>query len=367
MGLNRRAGSEILDFPFVPELLLWNTKFWLPNEQIRSIATQFVVSGGESQTVSWDEVQATRRRQFGVRDRQANGVSRRNAIRIAADGGGRAGINVMKRHFKSGLRSTRLLDMLTLAPTGGNSRNSSVFSARLYQKEKRILSCRVLSFSYGPRRSAVMWNKRREEETTKFDSSPSQVVGSAPLATNPLEIGKEITPVPSILMAKAEFDSPAGSATIGKTVKFVGQVYSKEDLVVDGDLEGTLEVLDHKLTIGPTGRVNASVKAREVVVLGTLQGNVEAADRIEIRRDAKVVGDLRIARIFIEDGAYFKGSIDIVKPEPVKTPANRQAAVLAAAPNQTAGTGLVSQPIAARVVSTESRNFNNVRGEVSVD
>lgn len=142
----------------------------------------------------------------------------------------------------------------------------------------------------------------------------------------------------SILMAKAEFDSLAGSATIGKTVKFVGQVYSKEDLLVDGDLEGTLEALDHKLTIGPTGTVHASVKAREVVVLGTLEGNVEAADRIEIRRDAKVMGDLRVARIFIEDGAYFKGSIDIVKPEPVKMPANHQAAVLAAAPNQAAGT-----------------------------
>ena len=142
----------------------------------------------------------------------------------------------------------------------------------------------------------------------------------------------------SILMAKAELDSLAGSAIIGKTVKFVGQVYSKEDLLVDGDLDGTLEALDHKLTIGPTGTVHASVKAREVVVLGTLQGNVEAADRIEIRRDAKVMGDLRVARIFIEDGAYFKGSIDIVKPEPVKMPSNRQAAVLAAAPNQAAGT-----------------------------
>jgi cytoskeletal protein CcmA (bactofilin family) len=183
-----------------------------------------------------------------------------------------------------------------------------------------------------------MWNKRREDETSKCDASPSPVVVSASLATNPLEIGKEVTPVSSILMAKGELDSLAGSATIGKTVKFVGQVYSKEDLVVDGDLEGTVEALDHKLTIGPSGAVNASVKAREVVVLGTLQGNVEAADRIEIRRDAKVMGDLRVARIFIEDGAYFKGSIDILKPEPVKMPANRQAAVLTAAPNQAAGT-----------------------------
>jgi cytoskeletal protein CcmA (bactofilin family) len=118
-----------------------------------------------------------------------------------------------------------------------------------------------------------------------------------------------------------------GSATIGKAVKIVGQIYSKEDLFVDGDVEGTVELLEHRLTIGPNGKVQASVKAREVVVLGSIQGNVEANDRLEIRKDAKLVGDIKTARIVIEDGAYFKGSIDIVKPEPVKAAtANRQAA-----------------------------------------
>ena len=107
-----------------------------------------------------------------------------------------------------------------------------------------------------------------------------------------------------------------GSATIGKAVKVVGQIYSREDLFVDGDLEGTVEAMEHKLTIGPNGTVHAGVKAREVVVLGTIQGDVEATDKIEIRKDAKLVGNIKTARIIIEDGAYFKGSIDIVKPEP---------------------------------------------------
>ena len=119
-------------------------------------------------------------------------------------------------------------------------------------------------------------------------------------------------------MGRIEPDSRGGSATIGKAVKIVGQIYSKEELYVDGDLEGTLEALEHKLTIGPNGTVHASVKAREVVVLGTIQGNVEAAEKIEIRKDAKLVGDIRTARIIIEDGAYFKGSIDIVKAESLK-------------------------------------------------
>jgi cytoskeletal protein CcmA (bactofilin family) len=138
----------------------------------------------------------------------------------------------------------------------------------------------------------------------------------------------------NILMAEAKADSPVGGANIGKTVKFVGQIYSKEDLVVDGDLEGTVEAIAHKLTIGTNGTVHASVKAHDVVVLGTLEGNVEVADRIEIGRNARVVGDIRTARIHIEDGAYFNGSIDIVRLEPLKMQANPEAVVLTTAPNQ---------------------------------
>jgi len=106
------------------------------------------------------------------------------------------------------------------------------------------------------------------------------------------------------------------TATIGKAVRVVGQIYTKEDLNVDGDVEGTIESTDNKVTIGTTGRVQASVKAREVVIFGQVQGNVEAADKVDIRREAKLVGDITTARISIEDGALFKGSIDIRKPEP---------------------------------------------------
>ncbi|HZT29645.1 MAG TPA: polymer-forming cytoskeletal protein [Bryobacteraceae bacterium] len=132
-------------------------------------------------------------------------------------------------------------------------------------------------------------------------------------------------------VGRMEPDTRAGSATIGKAVRIVGQIFSKEDLYVDGDVEGTVELLEHKLTIGPNGKVQASVKAREVVALGTVQGNVEAADKIEIRKDAKLVGDIKTARIIIEDGAYFKGSIDIVKPEPARVKPNTPAAAAAPA------------------------------------
>ena len=122
----------------------------------------------------------------------------------------------------------------------------------------------------------------------------------------------------------------SNAASIGKAVKVVGQIHSKEDLFIDGEVEGTVECLEHKLTVGPNGTVRAGVKAREVAVLGGIQGNVEAVDKIEIRKDARLVGDIRTARIIIEDGAYFKGSIDIVKPEPAKNAAPKQPAAPAA-------------------------------------
>ena len=125
-----------------------------------------------------------------------------------------------------------------------------------------------------------------------------------------------------------ESDSSRNSATIGKAVKIIGQIFSKEDLYVDGDVEGTIECQDNKLTVGPNGKLQAGVQAREVVVLGQVKGNVEATDRIDIRKDARLVGDIKTARIVIEDGAYFKGSIDIVKPDS----AAKAAGAVAAAP-----------------------------------
>jgi cytoskeletal protein CcmA (bactofilin family) len=180
-----------------------------------------------------------------------------------------------------------------------------------------------------------MWNKRRDEEPPKpFSPQVPQSVppaaASAPVpVTHSVEVKKEITPVSSTPVSRFE---PANAGnSIGKSVKVVGQIYSKEDLYVDGTVEGTLEASENKLTIGPHGTIQASIKAREVLVLGTIQGNVEAFERLEIRKDAKLMGDLRTARIVIEDGAYFKGSIDIIKPEPVKAAAKPAASTPAPA------------------------------------
>jgi len=107
-------------------------------------------------------------------------------------------------------------------------------------------------------------------------------------------------------------------AVIGKSVTIKGQIYSQEDLTIDGEMEGSVELKEHRLTVGPNGKIQAGIKAREIVVLGTIHGNVEASDKIDIRKEARLVGDIKTSRIVIEDGAYFKGGIDILRPETAK-------------------------------------------------
>jgi len=176
-----------------------------------------------------------------------------------------------------------------------------------------------------------VWNKpRREEESAGPLNTNTARPAPAPPAENKKE-GTTLSSMSSMPVGRIEPEtSRGGSASIGKAVKIAGQIYSREDLYVDGDVEGTIELIEHKLTVGPNGKVHAGIKAREVVALGVVQGNVEASDRIEIRKDAKLVGDIKTARIIIEDGAYFKGSIDIVKAEPKAAPSQPRTQAAAA-------------------------------------
>ena len=156
-----------------------------------------------------------------------------------------------------------------------------------------------------------MWNRRNKEE----EEFPSRPVAAPPTSS---QLAKEGIPMSTMPGRAYEPEISRGSATIGKSVVVKGQILSREDLVVDGEVEGTVELQENRLTVGPNGKLTASVKAREIVVLGTVHGNVEASEKIDIRKDAKLVGDIKTLRIVIEDGAYFKGSIDIIKPEVAK-------------------------------------------------
>ena len=176
-----------------------------------------------------------------------------------------------------------------------------------------------------------MWSRRKEEEY-----SPKQSYN--PPSPADAKEGNSMANMPSRM--ESESYRPSSAASIGKSVMIKGQIISREDLYLDGELEGTVELNEHRLTIGPNGRVQANVKAREIVIIGTIHGNVEASEKLEIRKEAKLIGDIRTARIVIEDGAYFKGSIDIIKQDVGKQEKSQprpQASAAAASSSPTGG------------------------------
>jgi cytoskeletal protein CcmA (bactofilin family) len=118
-------------------------------------------------------------------------------------------------------------------------------------------------------------------------------------------------------------------AHIGKSVVVKGELSGSEDLYLDGEVEGSIELRSHSLTVGPNGRVRANINAKDVVIHGKVDGNVRGSDRVELKKSAVLNGDVITQRIVIEDGAFFKGSIDIQKGE-TKQEAPR--AMAAAAP-----------------------------------
>jgi cytoskeletal protein CcmA (bactofilin family) len=147
-----------------------------------------------------------------------------------------------------------------------------------------------------------MWNKRVQE-----DPKPRPTVTPT---VNPVKPAQAAEPSGH----KAEPNRPA--AVLGKSMVIKGEIHSQEDLTIDGQVQGSIDVPEHRLTIGPTGTVEVdTVKAREVVIIGSLKGSIDASDKVLIRKDAQLVGDVQTAGIVIEDGAYFKGGIDIRRPK----------------------------------------------------
>jgi cytoskeletal protein CcmA (bactofilin family) len=100
-------------------------------------------------------------------------------------------------------------------------------------------------------------------------------------------------------------------ALIGRSVIIKGELSGSEDLYIDGQVEGSIELQGNNLTVGPNGQVKANVNAKGVVIQGKLEGNVRATDRAELRKSAIAIGDIATQRLAIEDGAYFKGKVDI--------------------------------------------------------
>jgi cytoskeletal protein CcmA (bactofilin family) len=135
----------------------------------------------------------------------------------------------------------------------------------------------------------------------------------APQAPNPeqkkMQANQPPQPAKTTLQRAAHMSTEA--ARLGPNLQVKGGISGSEDLLIEGSVEGLVELAGRKLTIGTTAKVTADIVAGEVVVCGNVKGNVRAKDRIEIKKDGSVTGDLITAQIMIEDGAYFKGSIEI--------------------------------------------------------
>ncbi len=119
-------------------------------------------------------------------------------------------------------------------------------------------------------------------------------------------------------------------AHIGKSVLVKGELSGSEDLYLDGEVEGSIQLKDHSLIVGPHGRVRANIQARDVVVHGKVDGNVRGTERVELKKSAVLVGDITTQRIIVEDGAFFKGAVDIQK-DAAKPDTKREMAMAASA------------------------------------
>ncbi len=109
--------------------------------------------------------------------------------------------------------------------------------------------------------------------------------------------------------------SNQGQTILGRSIVLRGELSGTEDLVIEGQFDGNISAQDNSLTVGPQGHVKAEVRARRVVIHGSVSGNISAREKIEIRKSGHVEGDLMAASIAIEDGAYFKGGIEILRED----------------------------------------------------
>jgi cytoskeletal protein CcmA (bactofilin family) len=159
---------------------------------------------------------------------------------------------------------------------------------------------------------------------TQQGQSPS------PTPTPEQPAARPVAVQPSLETARPTAAASVGEqASISKGLSIKGEITGTESLFIDGKVEGSISIPGNRVTVGKNGNVTASINAREIVVLGKLKGNVNATDRVDIRAEGALTGDVAAARISIEDGAFFKGGIDIRKPDSKPTAVPEHAKVAA--------------------------------------
>jgi len=169
-----------------------------------------------------------------------------------------------------------------------------------------------------------MW-KRDESVKPATPSVPAPAVPAVPAASMPPAASERRTQ-----QVQGE------NVNIGKSVFIKGELSGSEDLTIEGNVDGKIELKDNVLTIGPNGKINAEVFAKSVVVLGIVIGNVTASEKVDIRDNGSVDGDITSPRVAIAEGAHFRGSVDMQRAgaKAAAAPAPKPAAAPAPAPGQ---------------------------------
>jgi cytoskeletal protein CcmA (bactofilin family) len=156
-----------------------------------------------------------------------------------------------------------------------------------------------------------MWNTNKPETANPSQTPAATAVPHAPASGESRSVGVP----PGTSSARPNGPVARDLATLGASLTIKGQITGEEDLQIEGKVEGPVSLHGHRLTIGRSARLQSEVNAREVVVYGHASGNLHARERVEIKKDGEVIGDITTSRISIEDGAYFKGHIEIERPK----------------------------------------------------
>ncbi len=185
-----------------------------------------------------------------------------------------------------------------------------------------------------------MWRNKKPDTPQAADPEPKSVQTNQ--ALKPALASWEETPkMNKDVMHPARATGDGVTARFGPSLSVKGEISGNEDLYIDGTVEGAVQLGEGKLTVGATAHVTADIIAREVVVCGKVKGNVRAKGKIEIKKDGSVIGDLTMAQIIIEDGAYFKGSIEIEKSAEKEADKNVLSRTASATPAAGAGPSII--------------------------
>jgi cytoskeletal protein CcmA (bactofilin family) len=156
-----------------------------------------------------------------------------------------------------------------------------------------------------------MWKARPEDNNPMSTNQPQASSSSASSNAAASATTSTFNAPQKDSKANTTFTDRADVGHIGKSVVIRGELTGNEDLYLDGEIEGNIDLRDHKLVIGPNGKIKATITARDIVLHGRVEGNISATERVELKKSCTLTGDVSTARIVIEDGAFFRGAIDI--------------------------------------------------------